>query len=283
MESISFNGLHVEISGPQDAPVILFLHGGGAGAWTWRPVIERLGEFRCLAPDLPEHGGSAGIRPFSIQDTTRRMFDLIHVLAPGGKAHVVGLSEGAQVTVAMLAGAPEGIARATLASAVVSSALLRPLGWGWMLTPALIRWSYRVSVPPFRNNDAWIRLNMKYAAGVPEAYFAQFKRDFQAMTEAGFTNVMLENQRFRLPQGLEKVDLPVLALAGKKEYAAMRASAADLGKALPQATVRLVDLGSQATLAAEHNWCLTAPERFAEAVRAWVNREPLPDFLRPLA
>ncbi len=278
MESFVFDGLHVEASGPRDGRVILFLHGGGAGAWSWRPVIEQLSEFRCLAPDLPEHGGSAGVKPFSIQDTACRMAELIHAQAPDGKAHLVGLSEGAQVAAAMLAGAPE-----VAATAIISSALVRPLGWGWMLTPGLIRWSYRVSVPPFRNNDAWIRLNMKYAAGVPETYFPQFKRDFQAMTEDGFTNVLLENQCFRLPQGLERANLPVLALAGRKEYPAMRASALDLAKALPQATVRLVDLGKKATLATEHNWCLTAPELFAETVRAWVNQEPLPDFLQPVA
>jgi pimeloyl-ACP methyl ester carboxylesterase len=278
VESFSVNGLRVEAHGPQDAPAILFLHGGGAGAWSWRPVIERLGEFRCLAPDLPEHGGSAGVRPFTMHDAAARMVDLIRNEAPGGRAHVVGLSEGAQVTVAMLAGAPE-----VLETAIVSSALLRPLPGSRMLTPGVIAWSYRLSVPPFRNNDPWIRLNMKHAAGVPEAYFAQFKRDFQAMTEAGFTHLMLENQRFRLPAGLEKADLPVLVLAGQKEYAAMRRSAADLGAALPRATVRLIALGKRASLAQEHNWCLSAPERFADTVRAWIKQEPLGEFLRPLA
>nr|QCO92841.1 hypothetical protein [uncultured bacterium] len=277
MENFTFNGLQVDASGPRDAPVILFLHGGGAGAWSWHPVIERLNDFRCLAPDLPEHGGSAAVKPFRIGNAAGRMVELIRSQTAQGKAHVVGLSEGAQVTVAMLAGAPE-----VMASAIVSSALLRPLPGGWMLTPGVIAWMFRASVPPFRNNAAWIRLNMKYSAGVPEAYFEQFKRDFQTMTEAEFSNIMLENQRFRLPEGLEKATLPALVLAGKKEYASMRASAADLGKALPQATVRLIDLGQKATLAQEHNWCLTAPERFAETVRAWINQKELPDFLRPL-
>lgn len=275
MESITVNGLHVDVSGPQDAPAILLLHGGGAGAWTWQPVIDRLAEFRCLAPDLPEHGRSAAVRPFNIADAAARMADLIRSNVPGGKAHVVGLSEGAQVAVAMLAVAPD-----VFASALLSSALLRPLPGAWMMTPGVIRWSYRVSMPPFRNNDWWIRLNMKHAAGVPETYFAQFKRDFQTMTEDGFTHVMLENQRFRLPQGLEKAALPVLVLAGRKEYAPMRQSAADLGKALPRATVRLIDLGDNSSLAQQHNWCLFAPDQFAETVRAWVNQSPLPDCLR---
>lgn len=278
IESFTVDGLHVDAYGSPGAAAILFLHGGGAGAWTWQPVAERLTEFYCLAPDLPEHGRSAAVSPFSIQTAAARMVDLIRKMVPGGQAHVVGLSEGAQVAVSMLANAPE-----VISSAVVSSALLRPLPGAWMMTPAAIRWSYRLSVPPFRKSDWWIRLNMKYAAGVPEKYYPQFKRDFQAMTEAGFTNVLLENQRFRLPNGLEKAQLPVLVLVGRHEYAAMRQSATDLGATLPQAAVRLIDLGEKSSLATEHNWCLTAPERFADTVRAWVNRQPIPDFLRPLA
>jgi pimeloyl-ACP methyl ester carboxylesterase len=277
VESIKLNGLHVDAYGPQNAPVILFLHGGGAGAWSWQPVIDRLGEFRCLAPDLPEQGRSAAVGPFSIRDAVERMAMLIRSQSPGAKVHVVGLSEGAQVTVALLANSPE-----LIESAVVSSALLRPLPGAWMMTPGIIRWSFRLSVPPFRNNDWWIRLNMKHAAGVPEEYFTQFKRDFQTMSEDSFTHLMVENQRFRLPQGLGKAVLPVLVLAGRKEYTAMRQSAVDLGAALPQATVRLIDLGEKSSLAQEHNWCLYAPDKFAETVRAWVNRGPIPEFLRPL-
>lgn len=276
-DDFAFEGLHVEEYGPQGAATILFLHGGGGGAWSWRPVIERLPEYHCLAPDLPEHGGSKEVKPFSIQDAAERMARLIQARVPGGTAHVVGLSEGAQVAVAMLANAPQ-----QMTTALISSALLRPLPGGWMLTPGVIAWSYRISVPPFRNNDGWIRLNMKYAAGVPDAYFAEFKHDFQAMTQDSFTHVMIENQRFRLPQGLEKASLPVLALAGRREYAAMQSSAADLGAVLPRATVRLIDLGKGASLAQEHNWCLTAPDRFAETVRAWVEQKPLPEFLQPL-
>lgn len=275
VDSITVNGLHVDAYGPKNAPLILFLHGGGAGAWSWEPVIERLGEFRCLAPDMPEHGRSTAVGPFSIPGAAACMAELIRSQAPDEKVHVVGLSEGAQVVVAMLANCPE-----LIASAVISSALLRPLPGAWMMTPGVIRWTFRLSVPPFRNNDWWIRLNMKYAAGVPEAYFAQFKRDFQAMSEDGFTHLMVENQRFRLPQGLEKAALPVLVLAGRKEYGAMRQSACDLSAALPQATMRIIDLGEGSSLAQEHNWCLHAPDKFAETVRAWVNQETIPVYLR---
>lgn len=264
-------------AGPRDAECIVFLHGGGAGSWMWQPVIARLPEYHCLAPDLPEVGGSRQVGPFSIPFAAQKVAELIRARAPEGKAHVVGLSNGAQVAVQLLASAPE-----VCCSAFISSALLRPVpGMGMMGKEGVLRWTYRLSVPPFRSWDWWIRLNMKYSSGIPDEYFEAFKRDFQAMEEGQFTRLMLENQRFRLPDGLEKAHLPVLVVTGSKEYAAMKQSARDLAAKLPQAKAAQVNLGKG--MAAEHNWALTAPELFARAVRAWVRGEPLPEGLEELA
>jgi pimeloyl-ACP methyl ester carboxylesterase len=44
-----------------DGPPILFIHGLTFAAKTWDPIIARLRDrFRCVAVDLPGHGGSAG-------------------------------------------------------------------------------------------------------------------------------------------------------------------------------------------------------------------------------
>ncbi len=45
-------------SGDPASPAIVFLHGGGLSSKSWYPVIERLPDFYCLAPDLPGHGKS---------------------------------------------------------------------------------------------------------------------------------------------------------------------------------------------------------------------------------
>ncbi len=66
--------------------------------------------------------------------------------------------------------------------AVVSSAILRPLWVNRMVTPGLVGLSYRWFMAPFKNNDWWIRLNMRGAAGITEEYFADFKRGFQETT-----------------------------------------------------------------------------------------------------
>jgi len=141
---------------------------------------------------------------------------------------------------------------------------------------------YRLSIPPFKASNWWIRLNMKYAAGIPDEYYPSFKKCFQEMTESEFVNLMSANQRFRLPTGLEKVTAPALVLAGRKEYAAMKQSVRDLVSILPDAKGGLVSLGEKATRTQEHNWAMTAPELFAETVRAWIEEKPLPAAIRHL-
>ena len=106
-----------------DHPVsIMFLHGGGVAGWMWQPVVNLLPEFHCIVPDLPEHGASAEIGPFTMELAATKCAELVRNHAHGGKAVVVGLSEGAQVAVQMLASTPECVTRA-----MISSALLLPI------------------------------------------------------------------------------------------------------------------------------------------------------------
>jgi pimeloyl-ACP methyl ester carboxylesterase len=147
---------------------------------------------------------------------------------------------------------------------------------GWASSQAVLAWTYRLTIPPVINSDWWIQLNMKYAAGVPDVLHSDFKKDFQHTTESEFVNLMGANQRFRLPVGLEKATAPTLVIAGQKEYAAMKQSVTDLVAALPCAKGGLVNLGQSASSAKEHNWALTAPELFAQTVRAWIEDKPLP-------
>ena len=217
------------------------------------------------------------VKPFSIQTSAEQLAELIRTKAHGGKAVVVGLSEGAQVGVALLKLAPELVERALL-----SSALVRPMpGMGW-LTPSLVALTYRTSVAPLKHMDWWIRLNMQYSAGVPDAYFQQFRQTFQGLTESGFTNLMIENLRFRLPNGLTHIPTPTLILVGQHEYAAMRESARDLAKALPNAQAYEVIHAQKMSVAQEHNWNLTAPELFTATVRAWMADQHLPEALKRL-
>jgi pimeloyl-ACP methyl ester carboxylesterase len=268
--------LYFESFGNKDLPTIAFLHGGGAAGWMWRKQVEALStRYHCLVPDLPEQGQSVNTEAFSMEKAADLVAELIGNQAYGRKAHIVGLSEGAQVAVAMLSRHPEVIDRA-----VISSAILHPLPGMQFYTPGLIRASHHWFVEPFKNNNWWIKLNMQYAAGIPDDYFDDFKRSFQSTTEDGFTNMMLANLHFRLPSGLEPFQNPVLVVTGRKEYKQMKESARDLLSVLPNAHGVVVDLGSKATLAQEHNWALTAPELFSTAISAFIEDKPLPTELK---
>lgn len=270
-------GLYIQEFGSDTAPTIVFLHGGGVSGWMWQSQIEQLQDYHCLIPDLPEQGKSVNEKPFTIQDSAKRIAYLIKKQAHDGKAHVVGLSVGAQITLALLCIAPTLVDHA-----VVSSALVRPMLGGSLITPKWLALSYRWFIKPLKNSEWWIRLNMKYAAGISDEHYLPFSQSFRSMTETGFTNLMVENQRFRLPKGLERVQVPTLVVSGSGEKAAIPQSVLDIAAALPTSQAVEVQHTRQMSAAEEHNWALTAPELFTQTVRAWIIGEPLPDALNAL-
>ncbi len=111
--------LYVHQAGRADASSIVFLHGLGLSGAMWQPQFQRLPDYQCLAPDLPEHGKSAELGPFTLKDTSRRVAELIRESTLTGRAHVVGLSMGGAVAVRMLLDAPEVIDRVMVSGAAM--------------------------------------------------------------------------------------------------------------------------------------------------------------------
>ncbi len=268
--------LSVRECGPSRAPTICFLHGGGISGWMWSPQVEDLqAEYHCLVPDMPEHGLSAAVKPFSIKDTARRIEVVIRARAHAGRAHVIGVSEGAQVVVQLLASAPDVVDHA-----IISSALAHPLPGVSLLGPRSLALIFRLFAAPFQGSDRYVRINMRYGNALPDQYFPQVREDTRRMTAASFTHMMLENQRFRIPPGLEKVQAPALIIAGQHELPIVRQSARDLAATLPQGQGYLVSFSKRA--AEEHAWNLRRPELFNAVTRAWLSDQPLPGELVPL-
>lgn len=256
--------LYVHESGPKNAPTVLFIHGGGTRGWSWGPQLLAMADsFHCLIPDLPGHGRSFAEGPFSIEDCGRRMADLIKSRAHGGRAHVVGLSLGAQIVVALLGRNPQAVDRA-----IISAALVKPMPAAWLIHLMVRLWL------PFKNNKSLIKWTMN-KAGIPDIYLAEMHRDMLEMPPQVLRRVIEENQRFRLPPTLSDAQTPVLVLAGEKEMAAMHASCRELVAALPNAEGRLAP-------GAHHPWNLEKPELFNKTIMAWLNGYPLPEELLPL-
>lgn len=268
--------LYFESTGPEGSPAIVFLHGGGAASWMWRKQVQVLSaHYRCIVPDLPEQGQSQGCGPFSMEYAADLVADLVLQTVPAGMAHFVGLSEGAQVIVSTLSRHPEVVNHA-----MISSAILHPLPGSSMYTAGLIRLMHRWFIEPLKNNNWWIRVNMHYAAGIPDEYFEEFKQSFQSTREDGFINMMRSNLQFRLPPGLEKFNRPVLVVTGSKEYKQMKDSARDLLRVLPNARGVSANLGKDSSLAKEHNWALTFPDLFTSTISSFIENNDLPVELK---
>lgn len=242
----------------------------------WQPQVDALkNDYHLLVPDLPEHGRSADIKPFTIADSVTHVAEIIRTRARGGKAHVVGLSEGAQITVALLAAAPELVDHA-----IVSSALVREMfGMGWFGAGV---WAtmYR-SIEPLNKYKWWMLLNMR-SNGIPDRFLPEMAEAYNSLTANAFGHIIVENHKFRLPAGLERVTSPTLVVGGRKEYKIMHQSVKDVAAAIPGARGYLVSHTKKMSLSEEHNWSMTAPELFTRMVRAWIEGQPLLEELKPL-
>jgi pimeloyl-ACP methyl ester carboxylesterase len=250
--------------GPSTAPTIVFLHGGGVGGWMWKPQIAQLqDEYHLFVPDLPEHGQSANVTPMTLQNAAAQVAELIRTRAHGRRAHVVGLSLGAQTTIELLSQTPELIDRA-----VASGPLMRPLpGIGTTNLMAKMYW-------PFRNMAWLVKWNMQ-GLGVPAEYFEEFCKDTAALTIDGFVRMTLANGNNHVPPNLHAVTVPTLLLVGEKELKIMKESVHDLLAVMPSAQGYVVS-------GAIHNWSMQLPELFTQTVQAWISNRGLPVQLTPL-
>jgi pimeloyl-ACP methyl ester carboxylesterase len=253
--------LYVEESGPGTAPTILFLHGGGLSSRMWKPQIERLSDNHCLAPDLPEQGRSASVKPFVLDDAARQVASIIRERAHGQRAHVVGLSLGGTLTLELLRIAPECVDHAMISGASA--------GVGKVLAAIGISsaWLYR-----FIGKQTLLKAAYKQFA-IPEQYRDLVRDDLLQSFTPAFTRATMQASRdVQIPR---KLTAPVLIAVGEKETVVAKQHARKLVGAIEGARgVMVPGLG--------HVWNLQAPDLFAETVRAWIADSPLPEALKPL-
>jgi len=102
----------LEIEG--DGPPVVFLHGLGATSSSFQPLLEALGGFRCIRPDLPGAGRSPRPHaPVSMEGLATDVRDILSRVA-GGPAHLIGHSMGTLVALHIAASAPEMVLSLTL-------------------------------------------------------------------------------------------------------------------------------------------------------------------------
>jgi pimeloyl-ACP methyl ester carboxylesterase len=126
--------MHVRVSGDDDAPVVLLVHGGVVGGYgfeNWREPLEDAG-YRVVVPDLLGYGYSE--RPdvsYTTDFYTRQLHELLGGLDITEPVNIVGASLGGAIVTDFAAAYPEDIA---------SLGLMAPSGLGpeQSVAPALM-------------------------------------------------------------------------------------------------------------------------------------------------
>ncbi|WP_026373271.1 alpha/beta fold hydrolase [Agrococcus lahaulensis] len=235
--------MHVDETGPDGAPPLLLLHGGGVGGWMWRPTLGALRHpVRALVPDLPGHGRSASDPYRSHAETLAALEALLEERAPGG-AVVAGFSLGAQLAVLLAARRPELVADAVVVSAQAAPLPLAGATLGLLaLTAPLAR------MPWFARLQARELL-------VPHELLPEYLAGSAAITRATLVASVGENLRFSVPDGWGEGG-SALVVVGGAERRVMRDSARLLHDAHPGSELRIVP-------GAGHGLPLERPQRMA--------------------
>ena len=131
--------IHWDVTGPEGAPSIVFVHGAMMGRSVWRPQIDALADrFRCISVDLPAHG-SQRKRAFTMDEATAGVIAAIDHAA-GGRAVLVGLSLGGYVAMTVAGRHPERVRGLVIAGSTrepegVTRLAFLVYGWGLRLAP----------------------------------------------------------------------------------------------------------------------------------------------------
>jgi len=246
---------HVQIMGPDNAPVMLLLHGTGAATHSWRDLAPLLAtRFRIVAPDLPGHGFTRG-RPaggLAMPEMARAVGDLMTALGCD-PAVIVGHSAGAAIAIRM---ALDGVA-SPCAIVGLGAALLPIPGLAGVLFPSLAR---ALFVNPFAPHvfarlartpgEAARFLARSTGSRIDAVGIACYERLFATSGHcAGAITMMADWDLPALKRDLPRLGIPLLLVHGAGDSAIPLSNARQAAAIIPSA--RLVSLPGLGHLAHE--------------------------------
>ncbi|WP_253871451.1 alpha/beta fold hydrolase [Promicromonospora umidemergens] len=256
--------IHVAEQRPEAGDSVLFLHGGSVAGWSWTEQAKALPDHHALIPDLPGFGASARHPWTDLATTADELADLVRERAHGGKTHVVGLSLGGVVGVALAARHPD-----VIRSVFVTGAILRGVrGFG--------RWAGLAQIRLFGSPGYWKAMARVYR--IPPDTVDLFVATGLGIDRDSVRRMVPEiydGVPARELDGLRRLTAPILAIVGEKESPTFRDALDEVTSRVPHAEVRLAP-------GMHHVWDVEDPDLFHTTLAHWLaTGEPSP-ALRPV-
>ncbi len=224
---------------------LVFLHGWGLAAYTFRDGLERMARHRrIVAPDLPGfHHSRCSTAGWSYDDFARALWALAQALGLA-RFHLAGHSTGGGVAVALAAGFPEAVASLTL----IDSAGV-PLG-----SASKVLANKLVEQPV----QAWAS---RFA---PQHWplFTSFAYDMLLCWQGARHTARLPLHHDLRPQ-LARVRAPCQLVWGENDRTIPLALGRKLAAALPNTPLKILPR-------AYHEWSVLCPDQLAQVIEEFI-------------
>ncbi len=252
--------LYLKETGSRNDETIIFLHGSAMAGWIWDRQVKEFGDYHCVVPDLPEHGKSMDVKPFTINESAEMIAEIIRNHTSNGTAHLVGLSLGSQIIIQILSKTPELVDHA-----IISGTFIQRNSHNDSLLELL---DYAINAyGPVKNTDFFVKANMR-TYNMPKCFFNKFKESTILIKNDSLDRILKEGMVFKKPDGLEKIRVPVLVMTGDKDYRVIKESAEDLLISFQMSERYMAhNLG--------HLWNLEDPTLFNSVLRRWLTNKSL--------
>ncbi len=237
--SLTYEDLHIERVGPEDAPPIVVLHGWGSSAANMRPIAHAVADrWRVWNVDLPGHGFSpAPPEAMGVPEHARLVADLIDAEA-GGRATIIGHSNGGRIALHMASSAafkqrvdrlvlisPSGVPPLRTASYHVKRTTARALKAPFAILPGRAR---EFGLDWLRHSLVWKLLGSS---------------DYRALSGT-MQETFVRTVNFYVDERLSAIDVPVLLFWGTKDEAVTRHQIDIMQRTIPDVgVVELEDAG----------------------------------------
>ena len=240
---------------PTGTETIILIHGAFGSSKEWDDVAPPLIEngYHVLLPDLPAHGQSIAIQPFTVAYAGQLILELVTKHAQNGSAHIVGLSLGAHIAAYIAEHGTADQVRSVIAS-----------GYNYFQPP-------RFTVPLFAPPVFFLH-HLTMAATNPRAEMAALQNG-----EASYGLIGEVTRTIFQSREVGDIHVRLLAVASASTDSWLARDRLGNSKRLFEAVVGRNDNGSRAVMhrGIRHAWHIEEPALFGALILAWVRGEPL--------
>ncbi|KAK7942402.1 uncharacterized protein PG986_011515 [Apiospora aurea] len=260
------------------APVtVVLLHVIFSSHLDWVHIWPKLSEYHLIIPDLPQHSRSRHVKPFSFDLSADLVADLIRKHAHDGQAHLVGMSTGGYIALEMVRRHPD-VVQSVFASGVSY------LFGGWQTLSKRYPKVMALGLSAMLNTPSGMLL--KATGWATHLQNEELLREIRKNTTpnlsaAGVGDTHRYGREHVIEAGKQGKRVAVVAggkqdhIEGAHEIGRLLKSMAQPGSPGEETRTFVVDNGI-------HVWNLQLPELFAQSVRAWIERYPMPVGLEQL-